>query len=269
MAVNIQTANGLMLLADKTTKQTIEAALGYTPANKDNLNSYLLKGDAQSIYATLNDLSNYLAKEEDGDSFSISDSAGHIILTVDKDGVHSVDFYVKDKSILEIIEEAGFSGDYNDLTNAPIEQTGNDDNFIIADQAGNKVVEINADGIQAVNVFVGAEKNEVALQKDLTELSTTINDNISKAIDDLNKDVEELVSTKSDVDHSHDSLISDASEFTITDSSGNIITKIDSTGLHAYNLFAGEAKEEVLTVADVLTDAEMLALVNEIFPEGE
>ena len=33
MSVNIQTANGLKLLADKTTKETIKAALGYTPKN--------------------------------------------------------------------------------------------------------------------------------------------------------------------------------------------------------------------------------------------
>ena len=240
MSVNIQTANGLKLLADKTTKETIKTALGYTPANEDNLGNYLLKGDAQSIYATLNDLSKYLAKEDDGDSFSISDSAGNIIFRVDKDGIHSVDLFIKNKSILEIIEEAGFSGDYNDLTNKPIEQTGDDTEVIFTDNDGNIITKIDQTGVDAADLLIKGK---------------SVNDIIDEKIDaipevDLSNyytipETDSLLANKSDTTHSHDDLISNSSEFKITDDSGNIITNIDSTGLHALNLFVGAAKDEV------------------------
>lgn len=244
MAINIQTENGLLLLADKTTKQTIEAALGYTPVKSSEIEdkylsksdasyNYLLKGDAKLIYATLNDLSNYLAKEVDGNSFSIADSAGHIILTVDKDGIHSVDFYIKNKSILEIIEEAGFSGDYNDLINKPNITEDGSDTLYFTDEMGNIITTIDSDGIHAFNVFVGTGDKEVALQEDLTDLSNTISENISTAIQDLNKDVEELVSTKADINHLHNDLVSDTNDLTITDNNGNIIMRVDQDGVHS------------------------------------
>lgn len=243
MSVNIQTTTGLKLLADKTTKINIEKALGYTPANNTDLskyllkdaaaNNYLLKGDAEGIYATLDNLSNYLAKEDDGDSFSISDSAGNIILRVDKDGVHSVDFTVEGKSILEIIEDAGFSGDYNDLTNKPNIKEDESNTLYITDEVGNIVAKIDAEGLHAYNVFIGREDKEVAIQEDLVDLSNTISENISTAIQKLNKDVEELVNTKSDVNHSHNDLISDSNEFAIADNKGNMIMKVDQAGVHS------------------------------------
>lgn len=216
MSINIKTNTGLKILADKTTKTTIETALGYTPVNTEELsknyltksdaaNDYLLKGDAASIYATLDDLSNYLAKESDDDSFFIADSVGNIILRVDKDGVHSVDFTVEGKSILEIIEEAGFSGDYNDLTNKPNITEDESNTLYIADEAGNIVAKIDAEGLHALGVFIGAE----------------------------DKNVEELINTKSDINHSHNDLVSDSNEFAIADNKGNMIMKVDQAGVHS------------------------------------
>ena len=77
MSVNIQTANGLKRISgDNLTSTKVISALGYTPANEEDLKNY----------ATLVDLSGYLPKEADGDSFSIADPSGNIIFKVDQNG---------------------------------------------------------------------------------------------------------------------------------------------------------------------------------------
>lgn len=222
MATYIQTENGLKKLADKTTKKTIEEALGYIPSYTPNINDY------------------------DGDTFYITDSKGNVIFKVDKDGLHSVDFYVKNKSILEIIEEAGFSGDYNDLINKPNITEDGSDTLYFTDEMGNIITTIDSDGIHAFNVFVGTGDKEVALQEDLTDLSNTISENISTAIQDLNKDVEELVNTKADINHLHNDLVSDTNDLTITDNNGNIIMRVDQDGVHSTAFYiSGKSIDEV------------------------
>jgi hypothetical protein len=77
MSINIQTATGLKVLADKTTKETIKAALGYTPADEASLN-----------------LPN-ITDDESGD-FYITDEQGNIIFKVDENGAHTTAVNVLD-----------------------------------------------------------------------------------------------------------------------------------------------------------------------------
>jgi hypothetical protein len=296
MSINIKTETGLKILADKTTKATIEAALGYLPAQKSELEDkylskseasynyllkgeaaaqYLLKGDAQSIYATLNDLSNYLAKEEDGDSFSISDSAGHIILTVDKDGVHSVDFYVKDKSILEIIEEAdtnlstqikNIDSGKSDVNHSHNDLVSDSNEFAITDNSGNMIMKVDQAGVHSTAFYVDGKSiseigfsgnyDDLTNKPDFNGLSSTVNslsESVNSVIDEidilddsinslkeadtnLSTQIKNIDSGKSDVNHSHDNLTSDSADFSITDNDGNIVATINQDGLNTVNL---------------------------------
>lgn len=54
MSVNIQTANGLKsLTGEKLTSSKVVSALGYTPANTNDLQKYLTITDATSTYASI------------------------------------------------------------------------------------------------------------------------------------------------------------------------------------------------------------------------
>ena len=88
MSVNIQTANGLKRISgDNLTSTKVISALGYTPANEEDLKNYAPR-TLLSNYLTITDAaSTYLPKEDDGDSFSIVDPSGNIIFKVDQNGV--------------------------------------------------------------------------------------------------------------------------------------------------------------------------------------
>lgn len=205
MSVNIQTDKGLKLLADKTTKKKVISALGYTPANEEDLKNY----------ATLVDLSGYLPKEDDGDSFSIADPNGNIIFQVNQNGVNSVDYLIKGKSILTTIQESVFSGDYNDLINKPIESTGEDTDFAISDKNGNLIIKIDAAGVNAAAYMIKG----VSLYDIFTDENY-----VDQSVDDLRSEVEQNYTTYEYVDNTVSNAVNgislNASNITYEDNVG-------------------------------------------------
>lgn len=183
MSVNIQTANGLKRISgDNLTSTKVISALGYTPANEEDLKNY----------ATLVDLSGYLPKEDDGDSFSIADPSGNIIFQVNQNGVNSVDYLIKGKSILTTIQESVFSGDYNDLTNKPIESTGEDTDFAISDKNGNLIIKIDAAGVNAAAYMIKGVN--------LYDIFTDEN-YVDQSVDGLRSEIEQNYTTYDYVDN--------------------------------------------------------------------
>lgn len=118
MSLNIQTADGLLEIGGKVTKEKVISALGYKPADEDDLPN--------------------ITEDESGE-LSIADESGNVILKVDADGVHTTEVTAKgvmlgetvlnhiDNSSAHITEnernawnnKSDFSGVYDDLVNAP------------------------------------------------------------------------------------------------------------------------------------------------------
>jgi hypothetical protein len=117
MSINIQTATGLKVLADKTTKETIKAALGYTPADEASLNLPNITDDESGDFYIADEQGNIIFKvDENGahttavnvldgiysekDTFYITDEAGNIVAKIDENGIHTIDLFINNKKVL-------------------------------------------------------------------------------------------------------------------------------------------------------------------------
>lgn len=132
-----------------------------------------------------NDLTNNPISDNNDGTVSFADENGNKIVLIDSKGVTSVEFkadghkltekadqsYVKDQIIR--LEASAFSGDYNDLENAPIinDTTGS---AVFADDQGNQIAKIDAEGVTSVEFIAGTHKltnkaEHDALLADFTE----------------------------------------------------------------------------------------------------
>lgn len=110
---------------------------------EDAINSqYHFSGD-------YNDLANKPDILEDGsDSFVVADSFGNIILEVDESGLSTT--HVKAQSV--ILDGQTFTGDYEELTNKPNVLDDGSGSFVIADEEGNVVLEVDESGLNTTTV---------------------------------------------------------------------------------------------------------------------
>lgn len=134
-----------------------------------------------------------------------------------------------------------FSGDYNDLTNAPNITEDNSDNVIIADNDGNIIFKVDADGAHTTDV----EVNGTSLGEKIP-----VWDNKSDFSGDYN-DLENAPNIKED----------DSGDLAIVDEDGNIIFKVDAEGVHTTALDAKNVTIENNDIIDVIDD-KIAALVN-------
>lgn len=174
MSVNVQMENGLKRIAGNSsiTSSKIISALGYTPADSTKVDSHISdtnvhvtsaekqewnnKSTFSGNYNDLTDAPNII--DDESTILYIADSSGNIIAQVDENGVHSIDFHINDISIKDKIPvwdaKSEFSGDYNDLTNAPNITEDESDNYIIADPSGNIIACFDADGLTTTKVTI-------------------------------------------------------------------------------------------------------------------
>lgn len=110
------------------------------------------------------ELDNKLSEKIDRDSFIISDNNGYIIAIVDKDGVHSIDYKIKDDSLNDILYGINIAiknkASKDELNEERIRATGeegkklnkviDDDKFIITDKNGYIVARIDKNGVKSV-----------------------------------------------------------------------------------------------------------------------
>jgi hypothetical protein len=104
-----------------------------------------------------------------------------------------------------------FSGDYNDLTNAPDISEDGAGNMIIADESGNIIFKADADGIHTTAVSLNGETAAT-----------------EKYVDDLKEEMSE-------------SIVSEADEWKVVDEAGNIIFSVDAEGAHTTELHLGDS----------------------------
>jgi hypothetical protein len=150
-----------------------------------------------------------------------------------------------------------FSGDYNDLTNAPnITDDGSDD-LNITDNDGNIIVKVNSTGIHTTEI----EVNDVKVGE---TLSSHINNNdIHVTSDDKNtwNAKSDFSGDYNDLENAPSIAEDGTSDLTIADESGNIIFKVDAAGAHTTTLDAQNITINNENIDNVM-DKKITALVN-------
>lgn len=137
--------------------------------------------------------------------------------------INSLSNLIGDKSVATQISKAIanqdlFSGDYNDLVNAPNILDDGSSDLKISDENGNIIVQIDEAGVKSIDFYVGD-----------TSLKEKIHMWDSKS--GFSGDYYDLYNKPSIAEHKLD-------EFIIADSEGNIIGKFDKNGLQTTTIFS-------------------------------
>lgn len=176
--------------------------------------------------------------------------------------ISSLSDLVGDKSVATQISTAIanqdlFSGDYNDLTNAPnITDDGSNDLNII-DNDGNIIVRVNSTGIHTTEI----EVNDI-------KVGETLSGHINNNDIHVTSDDKDTWNAKSDFSGDYNDLENapniaedDTSDLTIADEVGNIIFKVDAAGAHTTTLDAQNITINNENINNVM-DKKITALVN-------
>ena len=125
-----------------------------------------------------------------------------------------------------IAQQPHFSGDYNDLTNAPNITEDDSGSMTIADESGNIIFKVDASGIHttALNLNGEAAATEKYVDDAIAEIPKTDLSNY------YNKEETDTVINTAKEELS-ESIVSEQQEFHVVDEAGNIITSIDSNGI--------------------------------------
>lgn len=105
-----------------------------------------------------------------------------------------------------ISKQPHFSGDYNDLENAPNIAEDDEGNLIIADELGNIIFQTDEEGIHTTRLTLNGQ-------------AAATEGYVADQITDLKNELSE-------------SITSESEEWTVADNDGNIIFTIDASGIH-------------------------------------
>ena len=220
MGIYVKTPTGKEPLNKKVTASEIKEALGYTPANPDDIN-------IPDVDIDLSDI------ESNDDTFYIVDKNDNIVAKIDRDGIHTTDVnatgvyatdvnlgakdttdwslkkHLEDSKLETATEDtvhvtkadrarwnANTAGTDEGITeietkidnhiasstkhwseaDRDILDVSDDETFCIVDQYDNKIAEINAEGLHALNVKIGKD-------------GQTVKEMIDEAVADVNVDL--------------------------------------------------------------------------------
>ena len=149
-----------------------------------------------------------------------------------------------------------FSGDYNDLTNAPNITEDSAGNMIIADESGNIIFKADAKGVHTTELTLNGEAaatqayvNEAVSKIDIPDVDFTgyaTEEYVTNAIADLDIPETDLTDyyTKEETDTAintakeelSESIVAESDEWKVVDEAGNIIFSVDASGAHTTEL---------------------------------
>lgn len=243
ISINGQDASDIVTKVD-----TLADLVGSTPVT-DQIDAAL--GEQILDY---NDLTNRPDILDDGsDSFQITDAAGNIVMSVDENGVNSVDLSINGVSVEDMINvhaddtdihitaeeretwnaKSDFGGSYNELTDAPniVEDGSGELNFV--DEAGNIVMSVGEEGIKATALSLNGEDVKGAL--DLKANSDDVDEKVGVVSEDLAEHAADSDLHLTDEDHlilENVSHIQDdgSGGLDIVDEAGNIIFEVNEAG---------------------------------------
>ena len=158
-----------------------------------------------------------------------------------------------------------FSGDYNDLVNAPDIFEDASGNMIIADESGNIIFKADANGVHTTAISLNGEVaatekyvNDAIANIDIPEVDFT-----GYATEDF---VETAINTAKE--ELSESIVSESNEWKVIDSDGNIIFSVDAEGAHTTELtLNGESVTDIVDkrVASLVDSApDTLNTLNEL-----
>jgi maltodextrin utilization protein YvdJ len=153
---------------------------------------------------------------------------------------------VQNKTIKKAIDNIPtFSGDYNDLTNAPDIAEDESGNMIISDESGNIIFKADADGIHTTAVSLNGEA--AATEKYVDDAITKIpTPDVSGQINAHNTNGESHTDIRQAIEDTKEelseSIVAESNEWKVVDEAGNIIFSVDASGAHTTELtLNGEA----------------------------
>lgn len=220
-----------------------------------------------------NDLTNNPISDNNDGTVSFADESGNKIVLIDSEGVTSVEFkadghkltekadqsYVRDQ--ITRLEASAFSGDYNDLENAPIinDTTGS---AVFADDQGNQIAKIDAEGVTSVEFIAGTHKLTNKAEKDAL-LADFTEDGEHQTVTSAEKT---YWSNKSEFsgkfgDLTDSPIIDDNSGELIYTDGTNTIVKIDASGITTTNVAIKEG--DVATLISEKADQISLDATND------
>ena len=147
---------------------------------------------------------------------------------------------VQNKAIKKAIDNIPtFSGDYNDLTNAPDISEDGSGNMIIADKSGNIIFKADADGMHTTAVSINGEA--AATEKYVDDAITKIpTPDVSGQINAHNTNGESHADIRQAIEDTKEelseSIVAESNEWKVVDEAGNIIFSVDASGAHTTEL---------------------------------
>lgn len=168
-----------------------------------------------------------------------------------------------------------FSGDYNDLINAPDITEDESGNMVITDESGNIIFKADADGIHTTAVSLNGEAaatekyvDDAVANIDIPEVDFTgyatetyVAEEIAKIpkTDLTGYATEDFVNTavESAKEELSESIVAESDEWKVVDEAGNIIFSVDATGAHTTELtLNGESAATESYVDDAIANIE-------------
>lgn len=221
-----------------------------------------------------NDLTNNPISDNNDGTVSFTDKSGNKIVLIDTNGVTSVEFnanghkltekanqaYVQDQ--ITLLVTSAFSGDYNDLENAPITNDATGD-VVFSDEQGNKIATIDAAGITSVEFIAGDHKLTNKAEKDAL-LSQFTEDSSHQTVTSAEKT---YWTNKSEFSGKFKDLLDspivedNSGELIYTDGT-NTIVKIDASGITTTNVAIKEG--DVATLINSKADQASLNSTNAV-----
>ena len=234
MKVFVQGEDKLIPLQSEVTEDSIEQALGYTPANEDDLP----------------DISN-----DDDSTLYVVDKDGNIITKTDSDGFHASAMTVNGKDVESglVTEEDRASWGGSDLDD--VISKDDDTTLHIVDSSGNVIAKIDKDGLHTTEVELGGEGETKVNVKEHIEngdIHPTVHEwakaetkptytakEVGLGNVDNTADRDKPISTaqQAALDAMSEQIVSPNGEWTVTDKNGNIIATIDANGLHTTEVY--------------------------------
>jgi hypothetical protein len=160
LSLNIQTANGLLEIGGKVTKEKVVSALGYEPADKthtEDTTIHVTSAEKQTWNAKANQTDLDALRDEintsiesESDNFVISDSNGNTIMKVDADGVTTTN--VNTKTINLDGEDLGVRLDELEATSLPNILDNETGDLTISDESGNAIMKVDANGLETTTI---------------------------------------------------------------------------------------------------------------------
>lgn len=276
---NIESSGDVTYITDESGKNVATIGPGGLSTTGIVVDSITLDGEdvgtkLDSIKGEIdfNDLTNNPISDNNDGTVSFADENGNKIVLIDSEGVTSVEFkadghkltekadqsYVEDQ--ITRLEASAFSGDYNDLENAPIinDTTGS---AVFADDQGNQIAKIDAEGVTSIEFIAGTHKLTNKAEKDAL-LADFTEDSEHQTVTSAEKT---YWSNKSEFsgkfgDLTDSPIIDDNSGELIYTDGTNTIVKIDASGITTTNVAIKEG--DVATLIGEKADQTSLDATN-------